>query len=88
MPGIARDAGTDVAHGAIIQGSENVFVEGKPVVRIGDAVAGHGRGPHAGPTMAQGSGNVKANNIGVSRAGDIATCGHPASGSGTVFANS
>jgi uncharacterized Zn-binding protein involved in type VI secretion len=87
MPGIARDAGTDVAGGAIIQGSGNVFVEGKPIVRIGDAVAGHGRGPHSAPTMAQGSGNVKANGIGVVRAGDIATCGHPASGSGSVFAN-
>jgi uncharacterized Zn-binding protein involved in type VI secretion len=37
--------------------------------------------------MAAGSGNVKANGIGISRANDIATCGHPASGSGTVFAN-
>jgi hypothetical protein len=37
--------------------------------------------------MAAGSGNVKANGIGVSRAGDSASCGHPASGSGTVFAN-
>lgn len=87
MPGIARDAGTDAAGGAIIQGSSNVFVEGKPIVRIGDAVAGHGRGPHAAPVMAAGSGNVKANGIGVSRAGDSASCGHPASGSGTVFAN-
>lgn len=87
MPGIARDAGTDAAGGPIIQGSGNVFVEGKPIVRIGDAVAGHGKGPHAGPTMAQGSGNVKANGIGVCRSGDIATCGHTASGSGSVFAN-
>ena len=87
MPGIARNDGTDVAGGPIIQGSGNVFVEGKPIVRIGDAVAGHGRGPHAGPVMAAGSGNVKANGIGISRDGDIATCGHPASGSGTVFAN-
>jgi uncharacterized Zn-binding protein involved in type VI secretion len=87
MPGIARDAGTDVAGGAIIQGSGNVFVEGKPVVRIGDAVAGHGRGPHAGPVMAAGSGNVFANGIAVCRAGDPATCGHPASGSSNVFAN-
>jgi len=87
MPGVARDAGTDVAGGAIIQGSGNVFVEGKPIVRIGDAIAGHGRGPHSGPVMASGSGNVFANNISVSRAGDTATCGHPASGSGTVFAN-
>jgi len=87
MPGVARDAGTDVAGGVIIQGSSNVFVEGNPIVRIGDAIAGHGRGPHAGPIMASGSENVFANNISVSRAGDTATCGHPASGSGSVFAN-
>ena len=87
MPGISRDAGTDVAGGPIIQGSGNVFANSNPVVRIGDAVAGHGRGPHAGPVMAQGSGNVFANNIGVSRAGDSATCGHPASGSSNVFVN-
>lgn len=87
MPGIARDAGTDVAGGADIQGSGNVFVEGKPVVRIGDSIAGHGRGPHAGPIMVGGSGNVFANNISVSRAGDPASCGHPTSGSNTVFAN-
>ncbi len=87
MPGVARDAGTDVAGGADIQGSGDVFVENKPVVRIGDAVAGHGRGPHAGPVMSAGSGNVFANNIGVCRAGDPASCGHPTSGSGSVFAN-
>ena len=87
MPGIARDAGTDSAGGAIIQGSGNVFANGKPVARIGDAVAGHGRGPQRGPVMASGSGNVFANSIGVCRAGDSASCGHPASGSGNVFAN-
>ncbi len=87
MPGVARDAGTDVAGGADIQGSGDVFVENKPVVRISDAVAGHGRGPHAGPVMSAGSGNVFANNIGVCRAGDPASCGHPTSGSGSVFAN-
>ena len=38
MPGITRDAGADVAGGAIIQGSGNVFANNKPVVRKGDAV--------------------------------------------------
>jgi hypothetical protein len=87
MPGIARNSGTDVAGGAIVQGSSNVFIEGKPAVRVGDLVGGHGRGPHSAPVMAQGSGNVLVNGIGVGRSGDIATCGHPVSGSGTVFAN-
>jgi uncharacterized Zn-binding protein involved in type VI secretion len=87
MPGIARDAGTDVAGGAIVQGSGNVFVNGQPVSRIGDSVAGHGRGAHRSPVMVGGSGNVFANGISVCRAGDPASCGHPASGSGNVFAN-
>lgn len=86
MPGVARK-GADSAGGTIIAGSGNVFADNQPVARIGDAIAGHGRGPHAGPVMAAGSGNVFANNIPVSRAGDSATCGHPASGSGDVFAN-
>lgn len=87
MPGITRNAGTDVAGGAIVQGSPNVFANGSPVARIGDAVAGHGKGPHAGPVMASGSGNVFTNNIQTCRAGDTATCGHPSSGSGNVFVN-
>lgn len=87
MPGVARDAGQDAAGGAIIEGSSNVFVNNKPVARVGDRVAGHGRGPHRAPVMASGSGNVFTNNIPTCRAGDTATCGHPASGSGDVFAN-
>jgi uncharacterized Zn-binding protein involved in type VI secretion len=87
MPGIARDAGADVAGGVIIVGSPNVFANNKPVARIGDLVAGHGRGVHAGPVMASGSGNVLTNNIPTCRAGDTATCGHPATGSSNVFVN-
>jgi uncharacterized Zn-binding protein involved in type VI secretion len=86
MPGVSRQ-GADSAGGTIVGGSGNVFVDGQPVARIGDPVAGHGRGPHAGPVLAAGSGNVFANGIPVTRAGDPATCGHPASGSGDVIAN-
>ena len=87
MPGISRNAGVDVAGGAIVQGSGNVFANSNPVARVGDAVAGHGRGPHRGPVMAAGSGNVFTNNIPTCRAGDPASCGHPSSGSGNVFVN-
>lgn len=87
MPGIARDAGADSAGGAIIKGSPNVFANNKPVARVGDQVAGHGRAPHSGPVMSSGSGNVLTNNIATCRAGDTATCGHPATGSGNVFVN-
>lgn len=84
--GVARDAGKDVAGGALIQGSDDVFTNDKPTVRIGDAVAGHGRGAHASPKLADGSPVVFANNKKVSREGDPATCGHVATGSGDVYA--
>lgn len=85
MPGITRK-GVDAAGGTLVGGSGNVFVNGAGAVRIGDAVAGHGRSPHDSPVMAQGLGTVLVNGIPVCRAGDAATCGHPASGSGNVFA--
>lgn len=86
MPqGIARNAGKDVAGGAIIKGSPDVFANDKPVARKGDAVAGHGRGAHRAPVMAEGSPVVFTNNIVTSREGDTATCGHPSTGSGDVF---
>jgi uncharacterized Zn-binding protein involved in type VI secretion len=87
MPGVARK-NTDVAGGIAIQGSDNVFVNGKGVVRIGDRVASHGLPPHRpNPPMVQGSNNVFVNGIGVVRAGDSANCGHKISGSSNVFVN-
>lgn len=86
MPGVSRNAGKDVAGGLIIQGSPDVFTNHCPTVRIGDAVAGHGRGAHAGPVMAEGSATVFINGIPTTRAGDAATCGHLATGSDDVFA--
>ena len=86
MPGIARN-GQDVAGGVAIQGSSNVNVNSKGVVRLGDKVASHGIPPHAPtPPMAQSSGTVKVNGIGVVRAGDNASCGHAISGSSNVNA--
>ena len=85
MPGISRKD-TDTAGGTIIEGSPDVFVENKAVVRIGDAVAGHGIAKHADPKMETGSGTVFANGIAVCRAGDTADCGDAATGSGTVSA--
>lgn len=85
MPGITRK-GQDAAGGTLVGGSDNVFVNGSGAVRVGDAVAGHGPGVHAGPVMAAGSGTVFVNGIQVCRAGDPATCGDAASGSGNVSA--
>jgi uncharacterized Zn-binding protein involved in type VI secretion len=84
MPGVSRQ-GADIAGGTIAAGSSNVFVNGSPIARLGDAVAGHGRGSHSSPTMAGSSSTVYANGILICREGDAATCGHPATGSGNVF---
>lgn len=86
MPGVTR-RGQDVAGGVLIGGSGNVFVNSKGAVRQGDLVAAHGRPPHApSPIMVGKSSTVFVNGIGVCRQGDAASCGHPASGSGNVFA--
>ena len=81
MPGVARDFGTDIAKGPIIEGAPDVFVEGDPIVRVGDLVADRGA------IMAEGSPNVFVNNIPICREGDLSTRGQPATGSFTVFAN-
>lgn len=86
MPGISR-VGADAAGGTIVGNlAPTVFVNGSPIAVQGAAVAGHGRGPHSGPVMTGASGSVKANGIPICRAGDSASCGHTASGSGDVSA--
>ena len=86
MPGISRNE-QDVAGGVAIEGSSNVNVNGKGVVRLGDKVASHGIAPHSPtPPMTSSSSTVKVNSIGVVRAGDSASCGHTISGSNNVNA--
>lgn len=85
MPGIVRK--TDDSAGApLVGGSPNVFVNAQPAVRVGDPVEGHGLN-HDAPIMSGFSTNVFANKLEICRAGDIASCGHPATGSSNVFAN-
>lgn len=80
MPGISL-VGVDAAGGVIIGGGQNfVKVNGAPVAVVGDAVAGHGKSPHAAPSMTAGSSLMKINGIPVCRSGDAASCGHTASG--------
>lgn len=85
----AARVGVDAVGGVIVgPGSPNTYVNGIPWALMGDAVAPHGKGRHAGPTLMTGSSNVYANGIRVCRLGDLATCGHTiSSGSGNVFAN-
>jgi len=80
MPGIAR-VGIDSAGGVITGGMQGlVTINGAPVSVVGDDVAGHGTGSHAGPKMAQGSSLFTINGIPVCLAGHRASCGHEASG--------
>lgn len=84
MPGISRIS-QDSAGGVIV-GALQAFVrvEGTLWAVLGDPVAGHGIGIHAGPVMAQGSPFVRINGIPACRAGHAASCGHPATGSAAM----
>lgn len=87
MPGISR-VGVDAAGGTIVGNlAPTVFVNGAPIVVKGADVQPHGLPPHSPqPVMVGSSSTVFAQGIPVVRQGDLASCGHPASGSGNVFA--
>lgn len=84
MPGVSR-VGVDSA-GSSITGNlvPSVLVNGSPIAVKGAAVASHGA--HINPVMVGASGTVFAGGKPVCRAGDAASCGHSASGSGNVLA--
>ena len=88
MPGIAR-VGVDSA-GGVITGNlaPTVKANGSPIAVQGALVASHAPvPPHVGaPVMVGHSATVFANGKPVCRAGDAASCGHAASGSGNVLA--
>lgn len=75
----------DSAGGKLAEGSGNVFVNGKSLVRKGDRVESHGRSNHSAPKMVEGSSNVFCNGKPVCRKGHKASCGHQATGSSNVF---
>jgi len=84
MPGIAR-VSLDSAGGAQMGGGQDfVRVEGALWVLLGDPVTPHGIGLHASPVMAQGSSFVRISGIPVCRAGHLANCGHPSTGSASM----
>ena len=86
MPGVSR-VSLDSAGGPIAEAlAPSVKINGAQVAVLGCAVTPHGPAAHAGPVMAEASGTVFAEGIAVCRAGDAASCGHLASGSGDVFA--
>lgn len=87
MPGVSR-VGVDTAGGTITGALvSTVSVNGAPIVVQGATVASHGDPPHSpAPVMVGCSATVFAGGIGVCRAGDLASCGHAATGSSDVFA--
>lgn len=86
MSGVCR-IGIDTAGGVILGTLQDgtVYANGYNISVNADPVQGHGVGPHAGPTMIANSNNVFINGIMVCKEGNLATCGHPATGSPNVF---
>lgn len=93
MPAATRKGDIGSGHDACpptpaITGSPDVYVDGKPVVRVGDAYKPHKCKKHAKHPRAQasGSGTVFVNGKPVARIGDGINCGGAAAaGSPTVF---
>jgi uncharacterized Zn-binding protein involved in type VI secretion len=79
LEGVLR-ATEDYCGGLISTGSPNVFINGKPVVRIGDQVAYYGPGSESSAVMATGSSTFFVNGKPVCRVGDLNTAGTPATG--------
>lgn len=78
MPGIARGLVDSAGGGPLIQSQSFFRVDGYDVVRLGDHVTSHGFPPHDAAVMAFSSLFFKVSGIPVCRAGDAASCGHPA----------
>lgn len=82
MPGVTRHG--DLAGGAINSTQSSVRANGRRIIVNGDPVAPHGSAPHSNATMIAVSKNVFIGGKRVVNAGDVATCGHSASGSSDV----
>lgn len=87
MPGIAR-IGIDTAGGLLLSNAAscNVYINGAQVALKGALIKPHGDSPHSNAKMVGSSGSVFVNGLGVVRKGDSASCGHVATGSGTISA--
>lgn len=94
MPAVTRLGDSCTGHGCFpprpsASAAETVFVNGRPVHRVGDAWSAHGCPvcpPHGG-SLAAGSASVFAEGRAVGRVGDPVSCGSAvAEGSPDVFA--
>ena len=80
--------GLDIAGGPLLTPLvPTVTVNGAPIAVVGTPITPHGKFPHTGATMAQGSPNVYAGGKPVCGSTDLATCGHPLVSTSNVFVN-
>lgn len=88
MPKSVGRVTVDIA-GAVLSAPlvPNVFVNGKPIAVVGTPITPHGKVPHTGATMAEGSPNVFAGGKPVCGSTHLASCGHPLVSTSTVFIN-
>lgn len=87
MPGISR-VNKDTAGGIIIgELVSSVLINNFPIVVKGANIISHGSGPHASSIMIDSSNTVFAEDKAICRSGDLASCGHSATGSNNVEAN-
>lgn len=82
MPGICRD--NDTAGGDLISSQSTVFANGQAVITDADSIVNHGDNPHNNAKITANSNNVFVGGKAVCNAGDVATCGHVATGSSNV----
>ncbi len=85
MP-LATRTGIDSAGGLLATGGQQtvVTIDGATWAIVGQAVTDHGAGAHDAATMSTGSAFVTIDGVAVCLAGNLATCGHAATGSGPV----
>ena len=92
MPSVTRLGDMASGHGCwpehpSIEASPNVFVNGIPVVRVGDAYQPHTCETTHGGNLAAGSSSVFVNGMAIGRVGDPVSCGSTViEGSPNVFA--
>lgn len=95
MPAVTRQGDLSTGHSSFpptsaSQGSPDVFVNGKPVVRVGDSYTPHGSptpNPSHSRSLSSGSSTVFINGIPCGRIGDSISCGDAsAQGSSNVVA--
>ena len=85
MPRVSLAGLDNAGGGGLIPGRQSsVRCDGALVIVVGDAVASHGVGAHDNAVVAAGSPTTRIGGIPVTRAGDLASCGDPCTGSATL----